>query len=372
MLRSRLLALGRHRLAVAAAGAAAVTASALAYDSHCISLVLDDATAASLKKSLSAALGPEKMNTAYVFAKPHANTPAVLDVIQAKFAEKGIKVLQEGVVTGEEIDSKGYIDQHYYAIAEKSTLTSGKDLPVNAEKFKGMFGEDWSTVVAEGRAFNALEFKKKFSQFAAEGALDKAWDATSDKKKTRVKLGGGFYCGQIEVDGVKYYTFNAFFMTMRGKFTAPGTSIHYYIVEFDPALLSWEEFRGKVLGPTDPKDAPADSLRGIIASKWQSLGLKAPCNGGDNAVHASASPFEGLAERTNWLAGSIAADPFGKELLAAGVPEAIIKKWSSDPQVKYDAATAEATGKPKGSIFDALEDLDYDECLARCVAISKA
>jgi len=312
------------------------------------------------------------MNTAFVFAKPHANTPGVLDAINAKFAEKGIKVLSEGVVTGEEIDKKGFIDQHYYAIAEKSTLTSGKDLPVNADKFKGTFGEDWSKVVAEGRAFNALEFKNKFAAYSAPGALDKAWDATSVDNKTRVKLGGGFYCGQITVDGVKYYTFNAFFMTMRGKFTTPGTSIHYYVVEFDPKTLSWEDFRGSVLGPTDPKDAPADSLRGIVAAGWKSLGLKAPCNGGDNAVHASASPFEGLAERTNWLAVSIADDPFGKALLEAGVPEATIKKWSSDPQVKYDAETAKATGKAKGSIFDALEDLDYQECLDKCVAISKA
>ena len=56
----------------------------------------------------------------------------------------------------------------------------------------------------QGRAFNALEFKKKFAAFQQEGALDKAWDATNVDKKTRVKLGGGFYCGQIPVDGVKY------------------------------------------------------------------------------------------------------------------------------------------------------------------------
>ena len=90
-------------------------------------------------------------------------------------------------------------------------------------------------------------------------------------------------------------TFNAFFMTMRGKFTAPGTSIHYYVVEFDPATLSWADFRGSVLGPTDPKDAPADSLRGIIAAGWKALGLKAPCNGGETAVHASASSTTSLS-----------------------------------------------------------------------------
>ena len=68
----------------------------------------------------------------------------------------------------------------------------------------------------------------------------------------------------------------------------------------------------------------------------------------------------------------MADDPFGSALLAKGVSEATIKQWSSDPQVKYDEATAKEKGKPKGSIFDALEDLDYEECLERCVAISKA
>jgi hypothetical protein len=372
--------LGRHRGLALAAGSA-LAASALAANSHCLSgaaapqtdnkAALSAVSISDIMEELRLRLAAP-MNTAFVFAKPHANTPDVLEVIKAKFGEKSINVLKEGDVTGEEIDSKGYIDQHYYAIAEKSTLTSGKDLPVNAEKFEGVFGEDWKTVVSEGRALNALEFKKKFAIYQPEGALDKAWDETNVDKKTRVKLGGGFYCGQIEVEGVKYYTFNAFFMTMRGKFTAPGTSIHYYVVEFDPTKLSWEDFRGSVLGPTDPKDAPEGALRGIIAADWEKLGLKAPCNGGDNAVHASASPFEGLAERTNWLGVAIADDTFGKALLAAGVPEETIKKWSSDPQVTYDAETATKTGKEKGSIFDALEDLDYQACLDKCVAISKA
>ena len=179
--------------------------------------------AAALIQGAAAAAGGV-MNTAFVFAKPHANTPAVLDVIKAKFGEKAINIVKEGDVTGEDIDSKGYIDQHYYAIAEKSTLTSGKDLPVDAAKFEGAFEEKWETVVSEGRAFNALEFSKNFAQFQEAGALDTAWDATSVDKKTRVKLGGGFYCGQIEVEGVKNYTFNAFFMTMRGKFTVRDTA----------------------------------------------------------------------------------------------------------------------------------------------------
>jgi hypothetical protein len=42
-------------------------------------------------------------------------------------------------------------------------------------------------------------------------------------------------------------------------------------------------------------------LRGSIYRNWQQLGLSFEPNVGDNCVHASASPFEGLAERLNWL-----------------------------------------------------------------------
>ena len=38
--------------------------------------------------------------------------------------------------------------------------------------------------------------------------------------------------------------------------------------------LIWANFRGRVLGSTDPTAALADSLRGKILAKWQGLGLQ--------------------------------------------------------------------------------------------------
>lgn len=148
-------------------------------------------------------------------------------------------------------------------------------------------------------------------------------------------------------------------MSMRSKFVMPGTSIHYYVVDFDPATLSWEEFRGKVLGPTDPAAAPPDSLRGRMLKDWNALGLEYCPNVGDNGVHASASPFEGLAERMNWLKVQPDKDSFGSALIASGVSKETIKEWSVDPQVK---------GR---SLFDQLEDQDAATCLATAVALSK-
>lgn len=182
-----------------------------------------------------------------------------------------------------------------------------------------------------------------------------------------VKFGGGFYCGVIDtVEGKPpTYVFNAFFMEMRQKFVLPAKCIHYYVVQFDAGTLAWADFRGKVLGPTDPATAPADSIRGMIMARWQELGLETEPNTGDNGVHASASPFEGLAEKMNWLGVALDADPFGAALLKAGVPAETISAWSVDPVVPYDGAGA------KGSLFDALEDLDTEPCIAKCVELSK-
>jgi len=57
----------------------------------------------------------------------------------------------------------------------------------------------------------------------------------------------------------------------------------------------------------------------------------------------------------NWLEVQCKNDGYCKALTKAGVTEATIKSWSCDPQVKYDS------GK-KGSIWDALEDMDATAC----------
>ena len=108
------------------------------------------------------------------------------------------------------------------------------------------------------------------------------------------------------------------------------------------------DFRGKMLGPTDPADAPVDSARGMILAKWKELGLTEEPNVGLNGVHASASPFEAMAEINNWLETPVPEIAFGAGLLAAGVPAATVEAWTVDPVVPLG-------GGAKGSLFDALE-----------------
>lgn len=158
------------------------------------------------------------------------------------------------------------------------------------------------------------------------------------------------------------FVINGFYMAMREKYTKPGESIYYYLVEWEPSKLSWEGFRGKVLGATDPSTAENGALRKAIYSNWKELGLKSEPNVGDNGVHASASPFEALAERLNWMGVTLEEDSFGKALLDSGIPKDTILAWTKDPQVPFD-------GK-KASLFDLFEDLDYDDCLAKAQIIA--
>lgn len=159
------------------------------------------------------------------------------------------------------------------------------------------------------------------------------------------------------------YVFNAFFMSMRSKFVGKQNDIRCFVVEWDPNQLSWSSFRHDVLGPTDPAKAPPNSIRRSILNLYQELGLTSAPNNSDNGVHASASPFEALAEKLNWLSFDLESDTFGKALVDAGISRSRIKEWSLDPQVNLSESST-------GSLFDELEDLDVDECIQKLIELN--
>jgi len=224
-----------------------------------------------------------------------------------------------------------------------------------------MFGESWDAVISSNKVYNAKDAAEKLGVDGA--AINYKWSQLK-RGKNLIKFGGGFYCGKID----DIYVMNGFYMSMRAAYCNEGEKIKWYTVSWPTDSLGWESFRGDVLGSTDPSTAPKGSIRRTILDDYKRLGLKTKPNTGDNGVHASASPFEGLAERCNWLGASVETDQFGKGLLAAGVSKDTIMKWSGDSQVSVVGETAE--GKTM-SVFDTLEDLDADTSLAKVGKISK-
>jgi len=299
-----------------------------------------------------------KTHSAFVFIKPHAVTEPVKQLVKDTLAHVGIYVLSEGLIQAEEIDQNRLIDTHYGAIAAKAVTQAPPDLivqPSAQEQFAEVFGLSWAEALKQNQVFNAMDAAKKMN--ISPNELGQKW-GTLTKGVNLLKFGGGFYCGQL--DGI--YVINGFYMDMRAKFTTPGTSIYYFEVEWDARVLTWADFRGKVLGATDPSTAYEGSVRHSIFVSWESLGLISCPDTGDNGVHASASPFEALAERANWLNMSIESDFFGKALMANGLPLPMIEEWCKDPAVDFQ--------QKKQSLFDLLEDMDSRDCLRRAADIA--
>jgi nucleoside diphosphate kinase len=248
------------------------------------------------------------LNSAFLFIKPEAVNDEVKAFVEPILKEKGLRIIKKGELKSEIIDKKKLIDNHYYAIASKATILKPKELNVPADKFKGKFGIEWQAALDSGKVFNAMDGCEFFGVDAA--GMSGLWAACKKADKL-IKFGGGFYCGDIEHDGKRAYIFNGFFMDMRAGYVAPGKSIYYYVVTWDSKKLSWKDFREKVCGATDPEVADKGSVRGQIFAKWEELKLAKKPNVGDNSLHASASPFEGISERVNWLGFKMDKDVFG-------------------------------------------------------------
>jgi len=281
-------------------------------------------------------------------------------VVKSELTAKKLTVTSEGLIDGKDIDSKQLIDNHYYAIASKATILKPSELTVPKKMYTDKFGGDWDADVAAGKVVNAKMACEKWGISSEE--LNTEW-AKAKKAGKLVKFGGGFYCGHVDTLAGKepLYVLNGFFMSMRQNFVAPGASIYYFVVEWESKDLSWEDFRGKALGPTDPVEAPEDSLRGMFYKNWKEYGLQWMPNVGDNAVHASASPFEALSEKCNWLGMTPSQDAtFGGPVLSV-LGNETLTEWSRDPAVTYGALEG---FKIKKSVFDSVEDTDSDYCLA--------
>lgn len=322
---------------------------------------LDSTTLGKASKKDIEAVG--KTNSAFVFIKPHAVTDEVKKLVTDRFKKDGIRVLSEGAITAEKIDKDMLIDTHYGAIAARAMKQKPSQLAVSQkaqDDFKTTFGMSWPDALKKGVVYNLVDGAKKLDCSYAElgNKYDKLKKGPAGPGTTMLKFGGGFYCGKISDD---CFVINGFYASMRTKFTVPGESIYFYEVEWDASSLSWASFRGQVLGGTDPQTADKSSLRNEIFRKWKALGLTSEPNTGNNGLHASASPFEAMAERANWLGVPLSKDAFGRAMLASGVPRNTIIAWCKDPAVKFE-------GKAQ-SLFDLLEDLDGRDCLCKSKAI---
>ena len=119
--------------------------------------------------------------------------------VATNFSKAGIKITKEGTLDAGTIEKNKLIDNHYYAIANKASLTKPKDLnPPQAKQddFEKKFGISWKAALAKGMVYNAVDGCKRLGIDGEK--MDKTW-AAAKKAGDLVKFGGGFYAGRIPV-----------------------------------------------------------------------------------------------------------------------------------------------------------------------------
>ena len=130
-------------------------------------------------------------NSAFVFVKPAAVTPATLKLVEEKFRSFGIKITGSGSLDAKTIDKKMLIDNHYGAIASKAMKLKPSELNVSEKaqaEFKDVFGLDWAEAVAGTfRKINvpAGETKHATITYSFLGCFNRSWQGLQCRGRLR-------------------------------------------------------------------------------------------------------------------------------------------------------------------------------------------
>lgn len=292
----------------------------------------------------------KRVNHGFLYLKPHANTGEARAFLEEFLEERRVQIKFDGEVDTETIVARGIAERHYGSIAKRAYMDPANLVlqPSAMADFEAAFGFDWQTALDKGLVYNAPQAMEALKLTAQE--LDDVWSPL-ELGKTKIKFGGGFYCGLIA--GI--FVINGFYMAMRSTYTKPGRGVRWYFIRWLEEDLRWKSFRRNVLGATDPALASPTSLRALMKEKYRDLGMTSEPNLGENCVHASASPFEAFVEKCNWTDLNFEKDEFASEAERAGVPREFLEEWSDDPLVMFQGR--------RQSVFDILEDLDHSVCI---------
>lgn len=284
------------------------------------------------------------INQAVIFTKPlhHMDIDLTAEQLderaRAFLAKSDFRIIFSKKVTGPELADREIIRQHYLMYSKASYGDIGIT-DAGRSKFSESSGKEWDAEVKAGRIMGNPQLLDTKGIDAHQ--LFGLWNASSVGK-----VQAGLLMGWLE--SLDCYCINAFYPAMEANFNHADAIMDYYVVEFDSAQVSWQQFRKEVLGVTNAAKAAPESFRGQLYAEY-----KVEFPGRDNFVHGSAGPLEGLVERSIHEEDfDLATNPVGQHLDNLGITLDRFKAWKSRQSI------AEL-----GALFDATEEKDTDEIL---------
>jgi hypothetical protein len=294
-------------------------------------------------------------NELLMFAKPEifmVDNPdhirASLEMIFAKLDEFGAQVDGVIIVGGKALEEKEIMNRHYGFINVMSRTASQAATPEDRAKIEELLGVS----LDEYKLYGGHEFLNAHPKYNAK-TLDQLWFT---KKSARVR--GGYYVQAYEADGERFVLVNGFHPVQLEHFTEPSHRIVLLLIHSD---TDWGTLRNELVGATFPEKAAPGSIRGTLYANPAKYGFS-EVGIGNNGVHLSAGPYEGVFEILNFLGSltnfnAVEQPPLLiRKLEAAGLSSVQAMAVTTNPQVQ-------ANGK-QTDLYGATEDVNSDEAVA--------
>lgn len=302
-------------------------------------------------------------NELLMFAKPEIfmvddleSARRALNMIFDKLDQFGAEVDGVIIVGGKALEDFEIMNRHYGFINEMSRKASQITSDEDKRKIEDLLGVS----LAETPLYGGHEFLLTHPTYDAH-SLDQLWFT---KKSQKVK--GGFYVQVYDIPGEQFVLVNGFHPVQLLHFIESSHRIVLLVLHSD---TDWATLRNDLVGATFPDKAVPGSIRGTLYANPSRYGFT-EVGIGNNGVHLSAGPYEGLFEIMNFLGNLV-------DLNVNENPPLVLRKLMATGLSLEDALqvtknpTIEVDGKTK-DLFGATEDVNTDEAVALYVANVKA
>lgn len=287
-------------------------------------------------------------NQALVIVKPEAavaagraNTRALARIL-GSLAESGVEVRAVRVLSSEQAARERLVQRHYPRLNDVSRRGAEALSAASDRRLRDWLGPEPVDVYG-GHQF--LDAHPECSPYSLE---------LLTRNLEVVKLGTGTYGMRMAVDGREVVVLNGFHPYQVHHFERPGTAlVMMECVSGD----HMKRLRGDLIGPTDPRDAPYDSIKGVLLREEHELGIAPVCTR-RNAVHISPGPPEAMVSFCQFFsephqAVRPEATAFGRQLHRRGLSWEQIDALHSETEI--------TTGPIQGPLFEVTEDMNWDE-----------
>lgn len=259
-------------------------------------------------------------NELIFFVKPEAlldgiDHRAILQHVSEAFAKFGVEVEAAATLGADYLKANNIMGQHYGVINAISTQGINALAGDVRTKFETDFAADLSAGAKVMGGHQILDAYK----FMTPEALDVLWTAVNPSVK---KVAPGTYAIALQIQSDRVVGLNGFHPYQLLHFTAPGRAIIMFKVR---SQTPWKDLRDNMIGDTEVTKANPGSLRRTFLDRQKDLRIPV-VNKGNNGVHLSAGPLEGMFEIIRFCSdyaksGKITPDKtsFGKQLAAAGL-----------------------------------------------------